>query len=149
MTALSTYVRTSSPWRARIAVLALAALLAPGLSAGRADAALLAYYDFDSDVTSDSSGNGLHLTASGDPMLTSGVSGTGVFLNNDFLWNSSSLFDIGGADFAVSLWYKAVFPFTNFMPLVSKNHTNSDLGWNLSLSGTIAEAARRLHATGS
>lgn len=116
-------------------------LLSLGLLAGPADAAPFAYYSFDVDTTTDSSGNGRDLTVSGGTTLAAGKFGTAAAFDgvNDFLWRNDPLFNFPG-NFAISFWYQTDILADTFQPLVSKVETTGNLGYatSLSSSGNVA-----------
>ncbi|MPY70375.1 MAG: PEP-CTERM sorting domain-containing protein [Alphaproteobacteria bacterium] len=102
---------------------------------GTASAGVVAHYSFDADATTDSGGNGLDLNASGSVSLAAGQFGSAVNLDaGEYLWNASSLFNVSTSDFAISFWYNT--DSNAFSPMVTKTHTNSDLGYAIGHNGT-------------
>jgi hypothetical protein len=102
---------------------------------GAASAGVVAHYSFDTDATTDSGGNGLTLNASGSVSLAAGQFGSAVNLDaGEYLWNASSLFNVSTSDFAISFWYNT--DSNAFSPMVTKTHTNSDLGYAIGHNST-------------
>lgn len=95
---------------------------------------LVAHYGFENN-TNDSNGS-YNLGQTGTITYAGGQFGDAVnFDGSSFLWSNSSDFNIGGSDFAVSLWYQTDVT-TGFQPLVSKNSNNTDKGWAVNASGS-------------
>lgn len=122
-----------------VAAIGITTLLA-SVGGSAANASLIAHYSFDTNVTTDDSGNGYNLTTgNGGPSQVTGQFGNAADFNgSSFLYlngaSQNSAFNIGTGNFSLSFWYQS--DGSAFSPFVGKNSSGGNTGYATWLGGS-------------